>query len=59
MSKVAARPMLRTYRVWFEQVNADMIEVKAVDPEEAKRIAAVRWRYINLHPQITDVKESK
>ena len=44
------------YLVWFEQVNADMIEVDAGGIEEAKLKAKKEWLLYNT-PIIVEVKE--
>jgi hypothetical protein len=43
------------YRVWIQQINADMIDVSAQSEDEAKAKAIRQWRRETAEPCITDV----
>jgi hypothetical protein len=43
------------YRVWIQQINADMIDVSAQSEEEAKAKAIRQWRRDTADPVIDDV----
>ena len=48
---------MKTYRVWTEQINADMIDVKADSEEEAQAKAIRYWRRSIGWPRIADTRE--
>ena len=41
------------YRVWIQQINADMIDVSAQSEDEAKAKAIRQWRRETAEPCIT------
>ena len=44
---------LKTYDVYFEQINQDKITIKAFTKEEARMLAKEEWKRTNLYPDIT------
>ncbi len=47
---------MKKYRVWFEQINEQYIDVHASSKEIAKGKAEMIWKHDNTPPRITDVK---
>jgi len=47
----------RYYRVWFEQINQDYIDVIAKTPVEAIRKAKYEWLSACAIPHVLDIKE--
>jgi len=47
----------KRYRVWFEQVNAQIVEVFASSEYEAKTKATVKWKRECAHADITQVRK--
>ena len=43
------------YRVWIQQINADMIDVSAQSEDEAKAKAIRQWRRDTVTPVIEDI----
>jgi hypothetical protein len=49
------KPALNTFRVYVEQVNQQMVIVKAYDKEEALKKGYALWRRNYAHSRISDV----
>ena len=47
----------KTFRVWFNQVNQDYIDVEARDQAEAEKKATKAWLSDYAIPEISDTKE--
>jgi len=53
MKKAKAKEnKLKSYRVWFEQVNQTYVDVDASNEESAKVEAVYQWQRQNLPPAI-------
>ncbi len=46
---------MKTYKVWFTQINADLITVRANDGESARKYARKIWMDQNLPAEIETV----
>ena len=57
MAKKTKKP--RTFRVWFNQINQDYIDVEARDHAEAEKKATKVWLSDYAIPEIPDSKELK
>lgn len=57
---MANKPKLKNYTVKFryEQINATMINVKALNMEDAKVKARRKWRNEEAMPSVSYVEES-
>jgi len=51
------KKILRNYRVWFDQVNQTMFDVKAVSEEDAIKKARREWKNENGEPYGAEVEE--
>lgn len=49
----------KTFQVWIAQVNQVLVEVRAMNAEEAKAKAARRWRLHEAKPLILECKEDE
>jgi len=49
----------KSFRVWIEQVNRIVIDVKAGDAKEAAEKARRKWKREQAHPRVGDVVEVK
>ncbi len=48
---------LKTYRVWVDQVNQSMFEVRAKSPEEAREKGSRKWMREYADSEVTCVVE--
>ena len=48
----------KSYFVWFDQINADLIEIKALNDIDARKKATIIWKNTN-YIHIEDVREKK
>ena len=48
---------MKTYRVYIAQVNQTYVEVAAKNSAEARKKGYDKWRKVEAHAPIVDVKE--
>lgn len=53
------KPQMKKWRVWFEQVNQDYLDVVACTKAAAILDAKYEWRLMNRNPKVIDIKELK
>lgn len=51
------QPKLQKYTVWFDQINAQMITVKARTPKNAAIKAAREWKHDNSEPPVAYMED--
>jgi hypothetical protein len=51
------KPMVRTFRVYIEQVNQTYVDVVARCPSQAESKAYAKWRREDAHSRIMSVEE--
>ena len=51
------QPKLQKYTVWFEQINAQMITVKARTPKLAAIKARREWKLDNTEPPVVYMED--
>ena len=55
---VAEQPRLKAFRVYVEQVNQTMIEVRARDADEARAKGYAEWRREYAHSRVCSVENA-
>ena len=46
---------LKSYRVWFEQINQTYVDVLASNEECAQKEGIYQWKILNLPPVVSQV----